>query len=69
MNPTLYKATSEGNVDVLRQHYDQIALQVTRNRNTAFDVTAQFGHLLCAAEIFEQRPSRRTGVNIRREYD
>ena len=46
MNPTLYKATSEGNVDVLRQHNDQIALQVTPNRNTALHVAAQFGHSL-----------------------
>ena len=43
----LVQSSSESKVDVLRQHNDQITLQVTQNCNTA-----QFGRLLWVAEIF-----------------
>ncbi|XP_058212021.1 uncharacterized protein LOC131324182 [Rhododendron vialii] len=57
MDRNLYNAASEGKVDVLRQHFDQLESQATANRNTALHVAAQFGRSQCVAAILEVCPS------------
>ncbi|KAH7851645.1 hypothetical protein Vadar_014664 [Vaccinium darrowii] len=67
MDSSLYNAASQGKVDVLRQHIDQIEIQTTANRNTSLHVAAQFGQLQCVAAILEACPSMLGLVNIRGE--
>ncbi|XP_058212034.1 ankyrin repeat-containing protein At5g02620-like [Rhododendron vialii] len=67
MDRNLYNAASEGKVDVLRQHFDQLESQATANRNTALHVAAQFGQLQCVAAILEVCPSLLRRVNNRGE--
>ncbi|XP_058212035.1 ankyrin repeat-containing protein At5g02620-like [Rhododendron vialii] len=67
MDRNLYKAASEGKVDVLRQHFDQLESQATANRNTALHVAAQFGQSQCVAAILEVCPSLLRRVNNRGE--
>lgn len=67
MDRNLYNAASEGKVDVLRQHFDQLEIQATANRNTALHVAAQFGQLQCVAAILEACPSLLRRVNNRGE--
>ncbi|KAH7850881.1 hypothetical protein Vadar_004153 [Vaccinium darrowii] len=67
MDRRLYIAASEGQVDVLRQHTDQLEIQTTANGNTALHVAAQFGQLQCVAAIVEVCPLLLSGVNIKGE--
>ncbi|KAH7846811.1 hypothetical protein Vadar_018454 [Vaccinium darrowii] len=67
MDRTLYRAASEGNVNVLRQHIDQLEIRTTANRNTALHVAAQFGQSQCVAEILQVCPSLLCRGNIRGE--
>ncbi|KAH7844096.1 hypothetical protein Vadar_024234 [Vaccinium darrowii] len=67
MDSSLYNAASQGEVDVLRRHIDQLEIQTTANRNTALHVAAQFGQLQCADMILEECPSLLGRVNIRGE--
>ncbi|KAE9455763.1 hypothetical protein C3L33_12336, partial [Rhododendron williamsianum] len=67
MDRNLYNAASEGKVGVLRQHFDQLEIQTTANKNTSLHVAAQFGRSQCVAAILEVCPSLLCQVNIRRE--
>ncbi|KAH7844386.1 hypothetical protein Vadar_027399 [Vaccinium darrowii] len=67
MDSSLYNAASLGQVDVLRQHIDQLEIQTTANRNTALHVAAQFGQFQCVLEILEVCPSLLRRVNFRGE--
>ncbi|KAH7840741.1 hypothetical protein Vadar_020978 [Vaccinium darrowii] len=64
MDRSLYIAASEGKVDDLSQHIDQLEIQTTANMNTALHVAAQ---LQCVVEILQACPSLLRQVNIREE--
>ncbi|XP_059627715.1 protein ACCELERATED CELL DEATH 6-like [Cornus florida] len=68
MDPILYRAAKEGNVDDLMKKVDQLEVQVTPNKNTVLHVAAQFGQTQCVKEILQKcSGSLLCWVNIKRE--
>ncbi|GFY84992.1 hypothetical protein Acr_03g0017660 [Actinidia rufa] len=68
MDPILYKAAMEGNIDVLMQNEDRFEEQVTRTNNTVLHVTAQFCDTANnVREILKTKPSLLLRVNSRGE--
>ncbi|XP_059631719.1 protein ACCELERATED CELL DEATH 6-like [Cornus florida] len=55
MDPILYKAAEEGNVNVLMlKDGDELEVQVTPNQNTVLHIAAQFGQTQCVKEILHK---------------
>lgn len=52
MDPKLYRAVREGQVNVLLQNKDQFGVQLTPNKNNFLHLAALFGHSQCAYEFF-----------------
>ncbi|XP_059648817.1 uncharacterized protein LOC132294832 [Cornus florida] len=68
MDPILYKAAMEGNIEVLRQKADQFEIQVTPNNNKVLHVAAQFIQTKCVTEILQKcSRSLLCSVNIKGE--
>ncbi|XP_059654795.1 ankyrin repeat-containing protein At5g02620-like [Cornus florida] len=67
MDPILYNAAKEGNVDVLKQKVVQLEVQVTPNKNTVLHIAAQFGQAQCVKEILKCGRSLLCSVNIKDE--
>ncbi|XP_052192684.1 ankyrin repeat-containing protein ITN1-like [Diospyros lotus] len=68
MDSELYKAAMEGNIEVLRQHEDQLGHQLTPRNNTVLHVAAQFpDNTGCVKEILNLQPSLLPGINSKGE--
>ncbi|KAA8527704.1 hypothetical protein F0562_035427 [Nyssa sinensis] len=68
MDPILYKAAVEGNIDVVVQNKDQLDVKVTPNNNTVLHVVAQFhNNATCVKEILALQSSLLLWVNVKRE--
>jgi len=68
MDPRLHKAAMEGNINVLRQHKDQLCHQLTPRSNTVLHVAAQFqDNIVCVKEMLILQPSLLRQVNSKGE--
>lgn len=67
MDRALYRAASEGNVDILKQHIDRVEIQTTVHGNNVLHVATQFGQSQCVDEILQVCPSLLCRENIRGE--
>ncbi|KAM7485283.1 hypothetical protein LguiA_001292 [Lonicera macranthoides] len=52
MDPKLYRAVMQRQVNVLLQNKDQLGVQPTPNKNNVLHLAALFGHAQCVYEIF-----------------